>query len=83
MSEKVISLVPNRNYAPTAETMAARLEEYAASIRAGDWPELERIVLVLDTGATKVRIVGRECNNAEMVGLLQYAIFRTMTGDVD
>ena len=59
---KVVTLVPNRGLAPDLDVMADKLEQFAARIRAGEWPRLRHVLILLndtDDGALRRQLVGR------------------------
>lgn len=75
----VVSLVPNKALCTDSAQIAGRLEEVAEKIRAGEWPDLRRIVLVFDTGEdVEQRCYGQPTTNAELVGVLEYTKRKVM-----
>lgn len=75
----IVSLVPNKALCTDNAQIAQRLEEVADKIRAGEWPNLQRVVLVFDTAEdVEQRCYGQPTTNAEMVGVLEYAKRKVM-----
>ncbi len=68
----VVHLTPNRNLAPTAETLAIALEGLAQDIRSGE-VTADRVVCILDSGnAPVLQVYGKPESNAYVVGVLEY-----------
>jgi hypothetical protein len=79
MEAKILSLIPNNCLAVGNEDLAEKLDRCAARVRAGEFPDLERVIVIYDT-PTRIypNTYGRQCNKAELVGLLHYAIDATI-----
>lgn len=75
----VVKLVPNNALCVDQEGMAAALERCAARVRAGEFTDLERVIVIYDVGSSVYpNTYGRQCNRAELIGLLEYAKATTM-----
>lgn len=80
----VVELVPNTSLCVDVAQIAERLHCLANRITEGEFPILERIVVVLDTEhRVKSRVYGRPTTNMELVGLLEYAKFNVLSGEDD
>lgn len=76
----VVSLIPNNALCVSQEELAVRLERCATQVRSGEFAELERVVVLYDTGSDVFpQTYGRQCNTAELVGILEYAKQKVMT----
>lgn len=81
MSSQVVSLIPNNALCVDQEDLAKRMEQMAARIRSGQFPDLERVTVLLEVGnAIDYRCYGRPTTNMELVGMLEYAKRRVMIG---
>lgn len=71
----VVELIPNAAVAVGQEQLAQRLETLASRIRDGEFGDLERVVVLLDSAVYGVdnRTYGRPTTNMELLGLLEYA----------
>ena len=80
MTGAVATLVPNRALAPTHADIAERLRAKADRVQAGEFPELERVVLVLDHAAASPDswVYGQRTTAATMVGVLEFAKLKEM-----
>lgn len=78
----VVRLIPNNALAVNQQELAARLHELADRIGAEDIGEVERVCVILDLADSRdYQCYGRQCNRAELVGVLEYAKARIMNGD--
>lgn len=78
----VVRLIPNNALAVNQQELAARLHELADRISAEEIGAVERVCVVLDIAdGVYYRVYGRQCNRAELVGLLEYTKARIMNGD--
>ena len=78
----VLSLVPNSALCVDQEDLAVRMEQMAQRIRAGQFPGLERITVLLeDADKVDYRCYGRPTTNMELVGMLEFAKRRVMVQD--
>lgn len=79
MNENVLSLVPNAALATDIDQIAQRLERLAQRIREGEWTDLRRVLVVLDTGDQVHDLCyGQPTTNAELVGVLEYTKRKVM-----
>ena len=79
MTGAVAILVPNRALAPTNADIAERLRAMADRVQAGEFPELERVVLVLDqTMSVDTYVYGQPATVSAMVGVLEFAKLKEM-----
>ncbi len=78
----VVRLIPNNALAVNQEQLADCMRRFADSLEAGGFGEIERLCIILDAGdATDYQCYGRQCNRAQLVGLLEYAKANIMQGD--
>ena len=78
---QVVHLVPNNALCVDQQQLAARIRQFADRIEAGEFGILEKVCLVMDGPAVEYRVYGRQCNSAELVGLLEWCKARIMQGD--
>ena len=80
----VVSLIPNNALAVNMAELADRIRMVADKVEAGEFDEVERAIILLDcTDGVARRVYGRQCNRAELVGLLEYAKARVIAGEDD
>jgi len=78
----VVHLIPNNALAVNQEQLADCMRRFADRLEAGEFGEIERLCIILDGGdTTDYQCYGRQCNKAELVGVLEYAKARIMQGE--
>lgn len=78
----VVRLIPNNALAVNQQQLAECMRRFADRLEGGEWGEVERLCIVIEVdGGTDYQCYGRQCNRAELVGLLEYAKARIMYGD--
>ena len=80
MSGEVVQLLANNALCVDQVDLAARVRQMADRIEAGEFGALERVIFLLDRpDGIERRVYGRQCNAAELVGLLEWAKHRVIT----
>lgn len=74
----VVSLLPNNALCVNAADLAARMRDLADRLEAGEFDEVERMIVVVDAPVIDCLCYGRPTSNAELVGLLEWAKAKTM-----
>lgn len=74
----VVSLLPNKALCADVADIAARLREMADRIETDEFGQVERVVVVIDSGAIDYRCYGRPTDNGSLVGLLEWAKAKAM-----
>ena len=78
----VLQLLPNNALAVDRDQLAARIREFADRIEAGQFGEVEKVALILDSSAgVDHRVYGRQCSAAELVGLMEWCKAKIIRGD--
>lgn len=77
---RVVHLLPNNALCVDQKQLAARIREFADQVELGQLGTMERIVFVIDGEGVDYRVYGRQCNVAEIVGLLEWAKDVVMRG---
>ncbi|MBH1476979.1 hypothetical protein I5U59_09335 [Stenotrophomonas maltophilia] len=78
----ILQLIPNNALAVDQDQLAARIREFADRIEAGQFGEVERVALVIDSPTgVDYRVYGRQCCAAELVGLMEWCKARIIRGD--
>lgn len=78
----VLHLIPNNALTVNQQQLAARIREFADRIEAGQFGEVEKVALVIDSPTgVDYRVYGRQCNAAELVGLMEWCKVRIIRGD--
>ena len=80
---KVVTLVPNRGLAPDLDVMADKLEQFATRIRAGEWPRLRHVLILLnDTDEVHTPwCYGQPINGGELVGVMEWIKAKVIRGE--
>jgi hypothetical protein len=79
MTGQVLRLMPNNALCVDQESLAARLREMADRLEEGEFGDVDRVCVVLDTpGALDYRCYGRQTEAAYLVGLLEWAKLKVM-----
>lgn len=70
----VVELLPNNALCVDQHSMAERMRDLAARIEAGEFGDLDRVVVIMDCpmGELSYRCYGRATQNVELVGLLEW-----------
>lgn len=72
-----VALLPNNGHAPTKEAIAAHLREQADWIENGNYPDVTRVVTVLEfDGQTRVGVAGEPTSITYLLGLMHFAMIR-------
>ena len=82
-ADNVVSLVPNKALAMSPDAIADRLENFAQRVRHGEWPNLQRVVVLLDD-LDQVHTpwtYGERQTAGQLVGLLEFVKAAVIRGD--
>lgn len=76
----VMQLIPNNSLCVDRETMALRIREIADRIEGGEFGDVDRVCIVIDTprAPLEYRVYGRPTDNATLVGLLEWLKAKVM-----
>ena len=74
----VVTLIPNNNLCMDAADLAARVRALADRIEAGKYEGIERVIVLTNAASLGWEVFGRQCNTAELIGLLEYTKFFIM-----
>lgn len=74
----VVSLVPNLALCADVADISSRLRDMADRVEEGEFGEVERVVVIVDSGAVDYRCYGRPTENGALVGLLEWAKAKAM-----
>ncbi|OWR25643.1 hypothetical protein CEE55_22440 [Stenotrophomonas pavanii] len=75
----VVHLIPNNALCVDRETLVARIREMADRVEEGEFGDVDRVCIVIDTpGALDYRVYGRATDAATLVGLLEWVKAKVM-----
>lgn len=79
----LMTLVPNKCLAPTADEVADRIEALAARLRAGEFESLVRVVVIVDERDVQREpfCYGEPTSGGQLVGCLEYAKHAVLVAD--
>ncbi len=76
---RVVEILPNNALCVDRETLAHRIRQMADMLEEGDFGQVDRVCIVIDTpGALDYRCYGRATDAATLVGLLEWSKAKVM-----